>query len=105
MWQVLFTEQIKKHPKMGPWFLRAQRYGVWPFACALFAASLVVIIPLFLLIIAGALVGVSVFLISSLIVWIITSIQDLWDRIRGIGPNSRPGPPDDAGRENVRIID
>jgi hypothetical protein len=107
MWRVFVNEQLKQHPRVGPWYVRAQRYGVWPFACALAAASVVVIIPLFLLIIAGTLVGMVVYIIASLVVWIITSVQDFWDRIRGANPDAGMDapPPDNSGRENVRVID
>jgi len=82
---------------MNQWYTRARRYGVWPMACALVAAMLVTIIPLFLLIMAGVLVGAAVYLIVTLFVWVVTTIQDAWARIRG--------PRDDVGRRNVRVID
>ena len=82
---------------MGPLYDRARRYGVWPMACALIATMLVMIIPLFLLIITGVLVGAAVYLVATIFIWILTTVQNVWDRVRG--------PRDDSGRRNVKVID
>jgi len=95
IWRLYFQQ----HPRLGPWFLRAnQRHG-WVTACALTAGALVVTVPLLLLVFAAILVGLVVFVTLATIVRIITGIRTLW---AGQGQHRPPWSND--GRRNVRVI-
>ncbi|MEQ9459912.1 MAG: hypothetical protein RIG82_03005 [Phycisphaeraceae bacterium] len=84
----------------NPWG-RAARAN-WAFSVSILLAALVVVLPLIALFLTAVLVGMVAYIVLSLLAALLAGINSLLQAI-GIIPN-QPLPPDDHGRENVRII-
>jgi len=95
MWRIYLQE----HQSLGPLYRRVGGKPGWVGGAALLAATLVVVVPLLLLFAAAVFVGVVVFVMLSMIVWVIRMIQRLGARLAlsggGVGSD---------GRRNVRVI-
>ena len=92
---MVWKAYIRQHPRFGGWYTRVERQPSWAVKSAVIAGVLVVVVPLVLLTLAAIAVAAAVFVVSSLIAWVLGLFGH---------PLREPTVRDD-GRDNVRVID
>ena len=97
-WKVFLDQGAAADPRFGRLTQQWAR-PAWPVKLGLMAGVAVVILPLIVVVLAGLLVGGTVYAVGSM-------IQRITDGVAGGGPGrSQPtAEPGDDVRENVRVI-
>ncbi len=81
-----------------------ERKPGWVAGAALLAATLVVVVPLLVLMIAALFVGVVVFVTLSVVAWFVAVVRGLWRGVMPGGGGGGRGWPPDQRRRNVRVV-
>lgn len=90
---------IRQHPQFGTWSQRVQTQPSWVVKTALALAVLVVVVPLVLLTLAAAVVGLVAFVVLGIVANVVGALREVF------GTRPHPPMPRGGGRVNVRVID
>lgn len=100
---------IREHPQFGTWYRRVENKPGWVWKAAAICAMLVIVVPLVLLTLAAAVVGLVVFAVLGLVAMVLNAFAGIFgDGSSEQSPMARRGSGhgrNHDGRENVRIID
>ncbi len=92
---------FQANPATGPWVARLDHKPGWVLKLSLAAAAVVVLVPLALLLVLGAIVGITVFIGLGFIALLVNIARGV---LGGLGPRGDGWGPGDDGRRNVRVI-
>ena len=98
MWRIL----LQNNRMAQPFLATASKYPAWVMRTAFTAAAITIILPMIVIVLAGLLIGFTVFFVLSIIARIM--------QLLGLEPASQhgtsaPEQPVSDGRDNVRVMD